>query len=79
MIIEDAEQLCAKLVKFTALQYFIQSVQFHLSNGKLSYFSHFHYTNWADMWPQLYVLSLVIQTDQELKIFHLAFPIKLHD
>ena len=55
MIIEDTEcQSC----KFAAIQYLNKSVQFYLSNGKLYYFSHLHYTNWGEMWPQLYVLSL---------------------
>ena len=37
----------------------------HLSNTKLLYFSHLHYTNWGGTWPQLYFLSLVILTDKK--------------
>ena len=50
-IIEDTEQHCAKLVKFTSLQCLNESVQFYLSNTKEFYFSHLHYRNWWEIIP----------------------------
>ena len=72
---KDTEQLCTELVKFTALQYLNESVQFYLSNTKLFYYSHLHYTNQGDIRP-LYILSLVIRSDQETGAGQL--PVTVH-